>query len=618
VCGVFGVISKSNFYEDSVRDALKNMGYRGPDASRIETITSHNLGKLTIGHVRLSIIDLDPRSNQPFKVSNDLLAFNGEIYNYKELRADLSLQSCQFDTTGDTEVLAKLLNKKGVDALSDCKGMWAGFYYSKEKDSAYIFTDPFGEKPLFTYACSEYFVFSSDLSAITKFVKRSLYLDKQKSIDAIINGYKGIYKDTQTFVKHVSRLGAGSVMDLQTEKITKIFKVTPDDFRPDHDITNGDDWIPRVRMALYQCVALRTRSDVPLAFCLSGGIDSNALLAIAADLGVTDSSKAYTILNADSRYDEAEMVSLAVKKYGVEHEYIQPESSSFVDTLTEMVLARCAPVATISYYTQFFLLKKLANDGFKVSISGTGADEIFSGYYDHHLLYFSSEMDDIELGRAETAFNTHIRDVIRNPLLKNSQLYRSNPSFREHIYFRAKEYNYLLREGFASPFSEAAFSTDLMRNRMCNEMFHEAVPVIVHEDDFNAMQNSVENRSPFLDWDLFKLMAKVPSRYLIQGGYAKYLLRSALDELVPKEILWSRRKVGFNSSLSELIKDDYERFRSCIFDSTRLFEILDKTSLEKKFESDYQAGALLNSDSKFWFNVANIAILANEFGWSQK
>lgn len=615
MCGIFGVISSSGHHENSVKDALANMHYRGPDASRVEVINSPALGKITIGHVRLSIIDLDSRSNQPFKVSNDILAFNGEIYNYKELRNELSLSNIKFETTGDTEVLGKLLYTNGIDALSRCKGMWAGFYYNEERDSAYIFTDPFGEKPLFTYSTSDCFVFSSDLSALTKFIKNTLYLDKQKSIDAIINGYKGIYKDTQTFVKDVMRLDSGSIMNLGTKKIKAVFKPAFEDFEPDFSISRAEDWVPLIREALFRCVELRTRSDVPLAFCLSGGIDSNALLGIAADLGITESSKAYTILNADSRYDEAEMVNLAVEKYGVDHEYIQPEPSGFVDNLTAMVDARCAPISTISYYVQAFLLQQLSRDGFKVSISGTGADEIFSGYYDHHLLYFASEMDDFQRNKAEAAFNTHVRNIIRNPLLKDPLLYRENPSFREHIYFRSDEYSELLIDGVNSPFSEAIFSDDLMRSRMCNELFHEAVPVIVHEDDFNAMQNSVENRSPFLDWDLFRLMAKVPSRCLIQNGYAKYLLRAALQGLVPNEILWARRKVGFNASLSELVKGDHEKFRNCIFDSKRLFDILNQDALEKKYREDVKAGDFLNSDSKFWFNVANIAILSEKFNW---
>jgi len=267
-----------------------------------------------------------------------------------------------------------------------------------------------------------------------------------------------------------------------------------------------------------------------------------------------------------------------------------------------MVKERYGPVATISYYTQNFLLKAISEHGFKVSISGTGADELFTGYYDHHLLYFSSKFAKSS-SRYEAISNWEkfIKPLTRNPLLQDAEKYNKNPLAREHVYYKNELYSRFLNKPWSEPFSEEAYSKSLLRNRMMNELYNEAVPVILREDDTNAMTYSVENRSPFLSRDLLDISMKIPDEYLIHNGFAKSILRQAMQGLVPERILWERKKTGFNSSLFEVANIESESLREAILDRTSFYDVVNREKVESFLKKDLS----LNSDSKFLFNLIN-------------
>ena len=245
-------------------------------------------------------------------------------------------------------------------------------------------------------------------------------------------------------------------------------------------------------------------------------------------------------------------------------------------------------------------MKEISKKGFKVSISGTGADEIFTGYYDHYNLYaYQVKKNKIYNTRINNFWNRNIKKYVRNPYLRNLKLYYKNKNFRDHVYLNNKLFSTYLHDSWRENFKEKKFTSDILKNRMLNELFYEAVPVILSEDDNNSMNYSIENRSPFLDIRLLNYVLNLPSKYFMQKGFAKSLLRDSMKNIVNKDILLNPRKVGFNASISENL--DLKKNKDYILSDDKIFEFVKKDEIEKLIKKK----ELLNSESKFLFNFIN-------------
>ena len=192
------------------------------------------------------------------------------------------------------------------------------------------------------------------------------------------------------------------------------------------------------------------------------------------------------------------------------------------------------------------MCQKVKKDGFKVSISGIGSDEIFSGYYDHHLLYLNEIKNDKKLYlKSRENWKSIVKPLIRNPFLKKDMLYIKKPNFRQHIFQHEKFKINMFNESKKYNFVESKYVKSLMKNRMINEMFNEIVPVLLKEDDMNSMYNSIENRSPFLDSKLFEAGINMPSSFYIKNGLAKWPLRQIIKDYVPDKIRMNKKKTAF-------------------------------------------------------------------------
>jgi asparagine synthase (glutamine-hydrolysing) len=364
------------------------------------------------------------------------------------------------------------------------------------------------------------------------------------------------------------------------------------------------DAVEQTKSALIEAVRIRLRADVPLAFCMSGGIDSNSLISIARNV-LNHDVHGFTILNTDARYEEQSLVEQAVKEQGLKHTGVPLSQLEFIDNMQKLVTSHDGPVATISYYVHWQLMKAIAAEGYKVTISGTAADEIFTGYYDHHNLYLKEVYSDPALFQESLQhWESYQKNIVRNPYLQNPYLYIENENIRDHIYLNNEEFSSWFQGSWQEPFTETAFPTNLLRKRMLNEMFAEAVPVILHEDDLNAMYFSMENRSPFLDRKLFEFAYSIPSPFLIQKGLAKSVLRDAMREIVPDTILDNKRKVGFNAPILELVDVNDKQTRAFLLDKSPIFDFIKRDKIENLLNQP----ELPNSFSKFLFYFINSKI----------
>ena len=231
-----------------------------------------------------------------------------------------------------------------------------------------------------------------------------------------------------------------------------------------------------------------------------------------------------------------------------------------------------------------------------------GADEMVTGYYDHFNLHLYEIRDNPEWKGYLNDWKMHTSGFVRNPHLRNPELYFRDSGFRKHIYLNNDEFRGFIKHDFTEEFCEENYTDSLLRNRMLNELFHECIPVILHEDDLNSMMYSIENRSPYLDRDLFDFAYSIPPEHLIRGGYGKYVLREAVKGILNDQVRLDRCKKGFNASFNSIIDLDDDRNLEFLLDSdSGVFDLLRRDKIESLLKMEF----LPNSISKFLFNFLN-------------
>ena len=610
MCGIAGYVGPARLDDGRLDACLAALHHRGPDHAAHRRFTPSAGRHVDLLHTRLSIIDLDPRAHQPMQVGTRTIVFNGELYNYRELRTELEREGAVFSTTSDTEVLLRAIDVWGWDALDRCEGMWAFAVYDEADGSLVLCRDRFGEKPLYIVREGGGLYFASEVKGIAALRGQRLRPNVDHLARYLVNGYKALYKKPHGFFEGLEEIAAGSVLWIDAAGQEERARYWAPVHAPEEAMSYGDA-AAGVRRRLMRSVELRLRADVPLAFCMSGGIDSNALIGVARHVFDHD-VHGFTIVNSDARYEERDMVALAVKASGVRHTEVTLSPAGFLTKLRRLVRQHDAPVYTITYYTHWLLMESVRDHGYTIALSGTGADELFSGYYDHHLAYLAEMRHGRFRGYDEAveAWRTHVQPLVRNPHLGDPDLFLNDPEFRGHIFLDAPEFAAYLTRPWAEPFAEERFCFDLLRNRMLNELTHETVPAILHEDDHNAMSFSIENRSPFLDRALAEFAAQIPTAHLVRHGRAKAVLRDAVRGLVPDEVLDNPRKVGFNAPILDFLDIRDPAVRAQLLDASPIYEHVRRDRIETLLART----ELPNSVSKFLFYFLNAKIFLEEFG----
>jgi asparagine synthase (glutamine-hydrolysing) len=608
MCGIAGYAGTRRVSDAAADACAAAMHSRGPDAGGIRRFAVGRDREVCLINRRLRIIDFDPRAHQPFEYHGHWLTYNGELYNYVELKSELERRGAAFRTESDTEVLAAALHGGGVAALDRCEGMWAFAVFDAHDGSLTLSRDRFGEKPLYLYRDGTGIYFASETRALQALIGRRLAPNIAQVTRYLVNGYKSLYKSGETFFEGVTELPPGSWLRIDADGSETAGRYWNPRAQIDECLDYGTA-VDGVRRRLEQAVAIRLRADVPLAFCLSGGIDSTAIAAVASRVCNYD-VHGFTVVDRDPRYDERELATVAAKALGIRHTVLEVSPSDFLEDLRTQVRYHDAPVATISYFIHWRLQQSIAAAGYRVSVSGTGADELFTGYYDHHLFYLAAIRErGPRYAEAAAEWEAHVKPLVRNPLLREATRFVREPDARDHIYLDAAAFAGRLCRPWREPFVEEHYpGTDPLRNRMLNELFAESVPVILHEDDLNAMFYSIENRSPFLDRELFEFCSRIPTRHLIQRGYAKAVLRDATRDLLPASIVDNRRKIGFNASIHSLLDTSAPGVRDALLADSPIFDLVDREQIRPLLERRN----LPNSESKFLFSFINARLFLEQ------
>jgi asparagine synthase (glutamine-hydrolysing) len=606
MCGIAGYVGTRRIGDDALARCTQLMERRGPDAHGHRRFSVPGGREAVLLHTRLSIIDLDPRSNQPFNVGSLWTAFNGELYNYVELGERLRRDGVQLRTSSDTEVLLTAIDRYGWDIVDEAEGMWALAVFDQRAGTLTLSRDRFGEKPLYLVRTADGIYFGSEPKFIFALLGRRLAVNREHLSRYLVNGYKSIYKTAAGFFEGLEEVAPGTHLRIAADGSQSEQRYWHPRFQPDEQMSYAEA-VDGTRERLTRAVQLRLRSDVPLAFMLSGGVDSNALVGIAKRLCGYD-VHGFTILSQDERYDEKDIVEQSVRDLGIRHTAVTVTPDAFLPRLRELVRYHDAPVFTITYYVQWLLMQQVHAHGYKISISGTGADELLTGYYDHHLMHLAEVRDTPLYAPTLAAWREHVQPAVRNPYLSNPNLFIDDADFRDHIFLKSDNFAQFLTRPFEESFREERYADSLLRNRMMNEMFHESVRVILHEDDLNAMYYSIENRSPFLDRDLFEFCYSIPNRWLIRDGFNKVVLRDAVRGLAPDCVLDKRLKVGFNAPVESFLDASDPQVHAELTGDSPVFDIIRRDKVEELLARR----ALPNSESKFLFYFVNTKLFLED------
>lgn len=538
MCGILG----TNFNSQNFQDALSLLYDRGPDYQSFKSFEN-----FTLGHTRLSIIDLDSEANQPMEFDNVVLVFNGEIYNYNELIKDESLICC---TKSDSEVIIRLYQKYGTFFLNKLNGMFSFVIYDKTKKVLFGARDRYGKKPLFYFHDKEKFIFSSSLKSIIKILGFTPKLNKI-ALSQYFQYFVPI--DEQTFYTGINKLNSSTFFTYDgKEFITKkYYKIKT--YKAIHDESTALD---KIEDTLFKSIESRLVSDVEVGTLLSGGIDSSLVSTLYSKISgkrINTFSIGYSDYKNYSELDYADIVAKDINSY---HHKIEISKKEFLEVFDDTLFALDEPHADSAAFPLFYLCRYIKDSGIKTLLSGEGSDELFLGYdnYAKFLKYYDfkksldsnqqSFLNDIIIALQN---NTKESEYLRR-IVKDENLYNS---FGE-IYTTSQKRRLFKKVPFYKQENTKNDPVDWMSYIDLKIWLGESLLTKV---DRISMANSIELRTPFLDYRLVDLVFSIDSSIKV-GDTNKYLLKKIASKYIPSEIV-NRTKKGFNPPYNEWIFDEY-------------------------------------------------------------
>jgi asparagine synthase (glutamine-hydrolysing) len=451
--------------------------------------------------------------------------------------------------------------------------MWAFAWLDPKRSRVLLSRDRFGEKPLRLHRTGHGLYFASEHRALEALAGVRFRPDPAKLHRFIAHGYRGIFREPETFLAGVTDFSAAHAAWAGPDADAKPRPYWTPRFAPRE--MSAEEAGEEAVACIDRAIRVRLRADVPIAISLSGGIDSNVLAGIAVHRH-GQRLHSFSMLEEDADYDESAAIRTAAAALGTPHHETRVSRAGFTDRLARMSRWYGGPVPSLGMYLDGFLSEAVADAGYKVLINGNGADEIFAGYYDHYLFRLAdSATEDPEGLDARIAEwrDSHGR-FIRNPMLQDPRRFIDTPGFRDHLHLNVPDVADLLQAPVARDFPETAYASELLRMRMLNELLSESVPVLTWAHDSHYMAHSIENRAAYLDRNLVDFMLSVPSRHLISGGLTKALLRRAGRGLVPPAILEARQKLGFNAPIAALLDRSDPDLRDRLLADSAFFDIV--------------------------------------------
>ena len=595
MCGINGIINLSDepVYAHEIEQMNNEITHRGPDGFGV--YTNGNIG---LGHRRLSIIDVSHHSDQPFVAADEnyIIVFNGEIYNYVEIRNHLITRGYRFRTESDTEVLLYAYVEFGEKCVSKLNGMFSFAVYNKINQEVFIARDRSGIKPLFYSLINNRFVFSSEIKSIKKIDRNSLVLN-QAMIDVYMSS--GYCFGSDTLYAHIKKIDPGCAVVIKNNKV-KHFRYWDIDYSNKLDISITDH-LNNIEDIVLDATKIHLRSDVPLGVFLSGGLDSSAIVALMDKKGIQNIKTFSVNWDLGEKYNESVYARQVSSLFKTQHfEYVMNETE-FIQTIDKYIYFMDEPVteaAAISLYK----LSELTSKHVKVVLSGEGADEVFGGYpiyklykyidlYKHLPVTLRRKIIDPILGVMDSRLaklvklsQQNIRDVYSGVSFGD---YSDVTTLYTAEYKHESYYKSILNEFYDR---SESYETQVKMQYIDYKTW--LADDLLIKADRMTMAHSLELRVPLLDYRLIDYMATVPSALRLKNNHTKFLFKKLMERYLPKKIIY-RKKMGFPTPLKLMFSNDLGHLaKEMVLDGELVKRrIFKKDIIEKLFKEEFNGVA---------------------------
>jgi asparagine synthase (glutamine-hydrolysing) len=556
ICGIYDSERDAHVQKETLSGMVDTIKHRGPDDEGY--YVQDNLG---LGHRRLSIIDLSPAGHQP--MSNEdgsvWIVFNGELYNYLELRPDLEKRGHRFRSRSDTEVIIHAYEEHGEDCLALFNGMFAFALWDNSQQRLFAARDRFGIKPFYYYWNGRHFVFASEIKAVLAAVPAAReadypYLCRFLEIGLLSDGERTFFRDIKALPPaHYLMVGPSGFC------VKRYWDFGQEKAQQEYDYSQPEETL----LALIRdSVRLRLRSDVPVGTCLSGGLDSTAVVALASGM-LSRSMHSFSSVHSQPGYDEGHFVEIAARTFDTNSHVIRPGPDGFLETLRKITWHMDGPTMGPGVYSQWFVMEA-AHDHVKVILDGQGGDELFGGYF----LYFP---DYLRALLAKVWANADLALLLRLFGESFQILMETRRNFAHQDFWgqtirtlRSRQRGErLLHPDLLSLYQrEEVFEpqpqklADALNNRLYWDITKTRIPALLHYEDRNGMAFSIETRVPLLDHRLVEFALALPSDMKIRGATTKYIMRRALGGILPPEIQQRKDKKGYPTPLAIWLREE--------------------------------------------------------------
>lgn len=584
MCGIFGavrlrgVFAEDNWYK--FKELTNAISYRGPDGSGYYCIDTQNglendKKSFTVffGHRRLSIIELSSLGAQPMSKGNLVITFNGEIYNYIELRAELGAKGIHFETNTDTEVILKIYEVYGEKGFAKMNGMWAFAIYDKINNKLVLSRDRFSEKPIFFYRNSDHFYFSSEIKQLLPLVKEKT-ANKSVLVSYLRQGL--VDTNSDTFFNDIHRLEAKTnlTIDLKSGMIHQCQYWNFEIFSPSKNIED------EFRFLLDDSVKLRMRSDVPIGCMLSGGLDSSSISVIAHKLN--PKIETFSVVSDDKKMSEEPFIDIVVNHMKIRNYKLHFDANHVIQNFDTVLRHQDEPFFNLSVLAGYSILKNIKRDSnIIVLLNGQGGDELLMGYLKFFFFY---QKDLINQRKYLEATGLLLSAIFSGTILNQFNLGKAKRYLPGHL---SKKSSYIHCNNVELI---DTWSFRDMRHRQLLDIDNFSIPALCRYEDRNSMANSLEMRVPFLDYRLVSFCLNLSNNLKIRDGWTKYILRKVMKDL-PKEIRYRKDKKGFSVPEERFLRSELKNDIMSIGDYSLLDEmgVIDKKAFIKYY-CDFLAG----------------------------
>jgi asparagine synthase (glutamine-hydrolysing) len=586
MCGIAGIVAPKGFEPSVLVEMTHLIRYRGPDGYGFAFIGSgdaaggeiiHNEGRLPVnpsptiglGNRRLAILDTSSAGDQPMQIDDGrfCITFNGEIYNYKEIREELQQAGHRFRTGTDTEVILRSYQQWGPECLQRFNGMWAFALWDNARQRLFCARDRFGVKPFFYALYDGNFYFASEIKQILQASSMPRRANSQ-AIFALLEWGLADHS-AETFFEGVRQLPGGHTLTLDLSdsvspvirrywelRVQQQIKLAPEEAT--------EEFHHRFKNA----VKIRLRSDVPVGVCLSGGLDSSAILCQAKEIAPEVQFQTFSACFEDRAIDEREYMTAAATATGSVVHPTFPKGHEFWDSIESMLFHHDEPLGAARTFSQWQLMRSARQQGIPVILGGQGGDEALCGYQKYQYFYF-----------------WHLLRAGNPRLIREFAMWLRNGTSTHGVIAAASRY---LPAALRRPFSpaERLCNAEFRRNvsfsgtkpggagsiaeRQKIDMTYSGLPAFLRHEDRNSMAHSVETRHPFLDYRLVEFAVNCSPELKLHDGWSKWILRNAMKGILPDKIRLRKTKLGFDAPDVNWISTGLQNGHRDIWNSPRL------------------------------------------------